>query len=241
MAKNIVRRTEIRVGDRVADAYTMDEPSPTGGFINYLSGSGMAKVICLPRNTTLQNRLSQDLKAALPGDFTTLQASFKNEAGGRSKLNLWTTDYASIFFNYHSIQGNIQAQAIMYALAATSLDIIANDAFNREYERGTAERAAALKLERLFARNSWTDVMKERMERAGYYSDRQRVLAEFKDLTIQVNVALFGQRHFCCDRDTMTLEQQMTINDFERLARRIASKFSSATPMEIVEKTLTIF
>jgi hypothetical protein len=92
-----VFKTEFAIGSVLVDGYTANELDPaTGKFINYLSGAGLAESIGLNRSTTLQNRLSEDLKAMLGAGFTTLQGQYKMESGGKSKLNLWDTTSATL-------------------------------------------------------------------------------------------------------------------------------------------------
>lgn len=242
MAPNIVR-AEIAVGTKTIEAYTANEPHPIipDAFINYLSGAGMAKAIGLANNSTVPSRLSEELKGKLPEGFTTIRRTYKNSSGANSKLSLWTTDTAAVYFQYHAIKGNKQAQALVYALTATSLDIIADDQFGRQYQAGKAAQMSTLRTERVLARFAWTDVVRGRMIQLGYYGDRFRVANEFKTLTVDVNIGLFNQRHFCCDRDTMTAKQQQVISAFELIAARQAEKFPMATPAEIVERSLLLF
>lgn len=44
-----------------------------GKFINYLSGNVLAISIGLANNTTIHGRMSEELKAMLGKDFTTIQ------------------------------------------------------------------------------------------------------------------------------------------------------------------------
>jgi hypothetical protein len=92
-----VFKTEFAIGAVTVDGYTANEIDPaTGKFINYLSGAGLAESIGLHRNTTLQNRLSEDLKAMLGAGFTTLQGQYKNTQNSWSKLNLWDTTSSTL-------------------------------------------------------------------------------------------------------------------------------------------------
>lgn len=135
-----VFRTSIKLGSISIDAYTADEQDNDGNWINYLSGAGMAEAIKLHRSTTLQNRLSDDLKALLGNDFTTLQSKYRMNSGGLSKVELWKTADARKFWRFHDRKGNQKASLIVDALVEVSLDIIINDAFNRAYKRGDAEK-----------------------------------------------------------------------------------------------------
>ena len=94
---------------------------------------------------------------------------------------------------------------------------------------------------RVRTRRDWTDVIRDRMIAQGYYNDRDRVTEEFRYLTIKVNQALFGQPHFNCDRDTMTKDQQETIEIFERVLVRHSNKFPDRTPEELIDGALALF
>jgi hypothetical protein len=108
-----VFKTEIYIGSIAIDAYTANQiSSTTGKFINYLSGAGLAASIGLANNTTIQKRLSEDLKAMLGNGFTTIQGQYKNTQNSWSKLNLWDTTSAALYYLYHHGQGNKTAGAI---------------------------------------------------------------------------------------------------------------------------------
>lgn len=72
-----VVRTTIQIAS--IDAYTAGEVSSvTGAPINYLSECGLAESIGLEDITTLQNRVSKELKTLLGNSFVTLQGKYKN-------------------------------------------------------------------------------------------------------------------------------------------------------------------
>ena len=78
MAILTVFKTQFAIGAVTVDGYTANEIDPaTGKFINYLSGAGLAASIGLANTTTMQNRLSVDLKAILEDGFTTMQGQYK--------------------------------------------------------------------------------------------------------------------------------------------------------------------
>lgn len=145
-----VERVEILIGGRTIDAYSAGEPDPVreGAFINYLSGEGMSSVIGLARNTTVQNRMSKELKALLGEGLTTLhKGRFTMKSGGVSTLTMWPVNMVVDYFGYHADQGNKVALALVTSLAKTSLDIIINDAFKRDYLEGQAEKWTASRFE----------------------------------------------------------------------------------------------
>lgn len=138
--------TTIEIGSIQVDAYTANQiSSTTGEPINYLSARGLAKSIGVSETSTLQNRLSKQLKALLGADFTVLQAEYKMSSGGLTQVQLWDTVSAARFYRYHDRKGNQTAGLIIDALTSTSLDIIINDKFEREYKKGSAERRAKLR------------------------------------------------------------------------------------------------
>jgi hypothetical protein len=141
MANNIVEvfRSTIKLGAIEIDAYTANERDNQGNWINYLSGKGMAECIGLEHTTTVQNRLSEELKALLGETFTTVQSKYRNQRNSFSKVNLWTIPNSRKYWRYHDRNGNKLAGAIVDALVETSIDIIINDAFSREYQRGDAQ------------------------------------------------------------------------------------------------------
>jgi hypothetical protein len=103
MANNSLEvfRTSIKLGSIEIDAYTAHQKDEHGRWINYLSGAGMATSVKLHRNTTLQNRMSEELKALLGKDFTTLQGKYCNSQNSFSKVELWTTTSAPKYWRYH--------------------------------------------------------------------------------------------------------------------------------------------
>lgn len=136
-----VYRTSITFGNIEVDAYTDLTPGKMGEHRNFLSGTGMAKSIGLNHSTTVQNRLSTDLKALLGGDLTTVQSTYEMESGGVVKVNLWDTKSASTYYLYHSAQGNKAAFSICMALVQTTLDRIIDDRFDRPLVKGGAQES----------------------------------------------------------------------------------------------------
>jgi len=204
-----VFKTEFTIGSVLVDCYTANELDPaTGKFINYLSGAGLAESIGLNRSTTLQNRLSEDLKAMLGAGFTTLQGSYKMESGGKSKLNLWDTTSAAIYYRYHDKQNNILAGAIVTALIATTLDIIIDDRFGRIYEQGAAEAKTNARLAGKITRRTLTDSVKEYLGKQNEVSENYRKFI-YSNCSDKINRSLFGKTaaQLCelrkCDRDIL--------------------------------------
>lgn len=179
-----VFKTEITIGAIKIDAYTANEvSSTTGKFINYLSGAGLAESIGLHRNTTLQNRISNELKDLLCNGSTTLHldlraetesekdnilfersGKYKNSQNSWSKVNLWDTTSAAKYYRYHDKQGNELASRIVTALVSTSLDIVIDDKFGRVYKSGEAEARTKARLAGKVIRRGLTDAIKGWLE-----------------------------------------------------------------------------
>lgn len=135
-----VQKTFITLGAIKVDAYTADERRSDGSYVNYLSGAGLASSIGLAASTALHNRMSQELKSKLGSGFTVLQGQYKMVSGGSTKLSLWSTLDAPKYWMYHYKSGNERAGEILESLVSTTLDIIVNDQFQREYKAFQAQQ-----------------------------------------------------------------------------------------------------
>lgn len=102
----IARRVEYQLGHILIGAFTMDEPSPDGGYIIYLSGTSMAKAIGMPGKSSSPNKLSRQLKGNLPDGFAPIRARFRNSTGGSCNVNLWPIKDANVYFSYQASKGN---------------------------------------------------------------------------------------------------------------------------------------
>jgi hypothetical protein len=202
-----VRKTTINISGIDIDAYTADEKDEKGNFINYLSGQGMAFSIGLDHTTTVQKRLAQELKARLGAGFSTVQGKYVNTQNGVSKISLWTIPNAIRYWQYHDRSGNKLAQDLLSALAETSLDIIVDDSFGRDYQRGQAESKARARFAGKQTRRTWTDAVSDYMDN-NEVSENYRIWV-YKHVSDAVNVALFGKKakQLCeerkCDRKTL--------------------------------------
>lgn len=127
-----VYRTTIFFGDIEVDAYSDTPPGKGGNHRNFLSGKGMAESIGLHRSTTMQNRMSKELKDSLGSNFTTLQGWYKMESGGISRVNLWDTKSAWKYYFYHTGTNNRSAIEIVKALCLASLNRVIDDRFDRD-------------------------------------------------------------------------------------------------------------
>ena len=186
-----VRKTTITLGF-VIDAYTADEKDSQGRWINYLSGTGLSKSIGFSATTTLPNRLPKELEAKLGEGFTTLLGKYKMSSGGLSSLNLWKTQDAAKYWLHHFRQGNELAETILDALTGTTLDIIINDLFQREYAQGSAQLWTENRI--LTKESFWFmgDAVKQ------YYLDNPRVERyqgqNYSEVFDLLNLGLFGKK-----------------------------------------------
>jgi hypothetical protein len=134
--------------------------------------------------------------------------------------------------------GNIPAKALLLALAEESIERRFNHAFDVKCTEEEYNEKLKLRIKRLMARHDYTDVL---MNRHVDLFGTKPEPCHYRDWTVMVNQHLFGVKHFKCDRDNMTPEQQELISDFERTAKRFASKNAKLTPNELVIKTLDTF
>ena len=113
-------------------------------------------------------------------------------------------------------KGNVKALAIVVALATESLERRADRAFGIQRTEQERDERMKLRVKRITAFRAWTDCIKEWQELRGIYGT-PKGKKQYADLVRMVNLQLFGQPHFNCDRDTMTIKQQLQIESFEMM------------------------
>jgi hypothetical protein len=180
---------------------------------------------------------------ALPGADLTL-GQVKAETG-ESFIPVSLED-AITYWGIMATKGNKEALALISALAIESLERRADTAFNRQRTEEEYEFRTELRRKRIVTRYLWTDQIKMRQEEQGYYRDEdgkitQQATDEYRELTRQVNQALFARPHFNCNRDTMTLKQQIAIEGFEELLTRWGAKHPNKNASELVADCLDIY
>lgn len=189
-----VEAVEFELAGIELNGFSAGEVDKNGKVINYLSGQGLAKSLGLKDTTTLQNRLSKQLKAFLGDGFTTLQGKYKNASGAFSKINLWTTDAASSFYTYHAVfNQNPIAIKIVQALSATTLDIIINDRFNREYKQYQAQEWTKTRFKSKDARMVLTDAIKWYQDNFGQNLSKNEDKFLYVHVSNKINMGLFGE------------------------------------------------
>ena len=137
-----------------------------------------------------------------------------------------------------ALKGHPLAVEMTRALVGLSLHQLFCDSFGVEF--GPAQRQEFLgdRLKRVSAFYGWTDCIKDYQQRQGIYGTDQGNRM-FGDCIRLVNRRLFDQPHFNCDRDTMTIEQQLDIETFETLLKRHYKPGANVT--DVIYKCLDFF
>lgn len=211
---------------------------PNGSY--RLAGRSVTDAIGIQHKSLVEIMGVKSLKH-LPGADLSLgdkSGSIKAETG-ESFIPV-SLDDAVTYWGIMATKGNIQAVALLTACAAEALERRADAVFGKLRNDDEREQRAQLRRTRLFARRQWTDIIKDHQEALGYYRT-VRGQTEFRNLTVIVNEALFGQPHFKCDRDNMTFKQQRDIENFEFFLGRQSDKFPDKTPRELINETLAIW
>lgn len=216
---------------------------PIFSVINYLNGTQLAELIELHPSTTMQNRMSQELKALLGDDFTTLQGRVKTSRNSYAKLSLWNVDDCIVYWTYHAEKGNKIAFKLICALAATSLDTIINDAFDRDYKKGQAESLTNTRLLGKVKRRELTDSIKDYIIRHNKSTDYQKWI--YPNVTDEINLGIFNRRasklreDWDCKnpRDNMTEIELDYVKQVEDLASRLIDR-DDIEPMRAAMESL---
>lgn len=207
-----------------------------------LAGRNVTDAIDEDNNSLIRLFKVKSLKALPHADKSLIQIKAET---GESIIPVHIDD-AIVYWDEMGDKGNRKAKGLVRALALESLERRADAAFNILRTEQEREQRAALRVKRIIAYRSWTDQVKLRQEQQGYYRDSEgkitaRATAEYRDLTVKVNLSLFGQPHFNCDRDTMSLEQQVIIESFETFLARWAVKYPNKSATQLVGECLNIF
>jgi hypothetical protein len=195
-----------------------------------LSGNQLAELIGLSQTTTLPNRLPKELKGILGQDFTVMPGFYKMESGGKTKLSLWSTVNAIRYIQYHAIQGNKPAANIMYAFGSTTLDMIINDSFNRDYLKGQAEATAKARYSGIEERNVFTAAIKAYIIKHSMSANYQK--QSYSNATDAAYLGIFNRRasklksDWDCKnpRDNMTEKELGYVKQVEELAARLITQ-----------------
>jgi len=237
-----VFRTEIKIGNQVTFAYSANEADVNGNLINYLNGTQLAEIIGEPQNSTILKRLSKEMKALLGDDFTTIQGRVKTSQGNFIKVSLWDTDDCITYWTYHAEKGNRVAFKLICALAATSLDTIINDAFDRDYKKGQTAEQTSARLDGKVARRTLTDSIKDYL--LAHPTAKQNLYAIVTDL---IYLGIFNRRAVQLKddwneqnpRDGMTRQELFLVAEVEALTSRLID-FDSLHPLTAVKQSLMV-
>jgi hypothetical protein len=228
------QRAQITLGDILINVYLM----PDGTY--KLAGKNVTDAIGVQHKSLVESMGVRSLKALPNADLSLgdKSGSVKSETG-ESFIPVSLED-AITYWVKMAEKSNAHAIAILAACAIEALERRADSAFGKLRTEDERNQRLLLRKQRILARREWTDVVKDFQVAKGYYGTKQGS-EEFKRLTVLVNLKLFGQPHFCCDRDMMTLEQQRVIESFETFLCRRANKCVTDDPYELVATTLELW
>jgi hypothetical protein len=176
--------------------------------------------------------------------------SVKRLLGEDVKISQWNVDYTKTKVKVLNLRtfarlcvvltrkNNETAYAFVLAAIEETHERRFAHAFGQKIEEEEWNDRLALRMKRVLARKDWTDVL---MERFVDLYHKKPCPNDYRAWTTEVNWHLFNRPHFNSDRDTMTLEQQETILDFERMAKRLARKHPSYSPNQIIQLALDTF
>ncbi len=181
------------------------------------------------------NYASRSLKRLLKGDFKPIQISTELNP---NKVNAITIDEFKRVIRELDKQNNAVASAFIDAALIESVERRFDTAFNIKRSEDERNALMELRIKRLLARRQWTDVMQDRHTKLFGAKPTPK---QFRDWTVKANLSLFQKPHFQCDRDTMSIEEQMQIENFEFLCCRWSKKYPSDTPDQILDKVLSTF
>ena len=184
---------------------------------------------------TSKNTASRDFKRLLGERFETSKTA---TGFNQAPINIISISVFRLLVRELDKQGNAIATALVDAFFEESVERRFDTAFGKKVSETEYNERLALRMKRLMARHAWTDVLRDRHIQCFGVKPKPD---QYKDWTVIVNEALFGRRHFNCDRDTMEMEEQRLIESFEYTAVRKAKKHPSATPDELLELTLMVF
>jgi len=163
-----------------------------------------------------KNQASRDIKALLGEgfQFDKWRTSLNPKAVNVVSLEA----FEKILFEL-ALAGNPVAIDMSRAMIGMSLKQLFSDAFNVKFDADDRQAYLVQRMKRVAAFFRWTDCIKDYQIKQGIYGTPEG-REMFADCVRLVNRRIFGQPHFHCNRDTMTMEQQIEIESFETLLRR---------------------
>lgn len=199
-----------------------------------LAGRNVTDAVAEPANSLVRGMGVKSLKALPGADLSLLQVKADT---GESLVPVAVED-AVQYWAIMAGKGNAQAMAIITALAVESIERRVDRALGIQRSEEERDARLALRVKRVDAFQGWTECLKDYQVRTGIYGT-PKGKQMFADTIRLVNMRLFGQPHFNCDRDTMTMQQQMAIESFEVLLKRRYSPGADA--VAVVHECLDFF
>jgi hypothetical protein len=185
--------------------------------------------------STHQNHAARNLKALLGNGFE--HTKIKTELSNNVSSVITIQQFKKLLIELTK-RGNSIASSFVEAIVEEGIERRFDIAFGNKVEEAERNERLALRMARLLARHQWTDTL---MERHLQLFGVKPTPNQYKDWTVRVNRALFEKDHFCCNRDNMNDYEQRTIELFESMCVRQASKYPTENPDYILDKTLAIF
>lgn len=220
-------RVQIKLGDVPLNVYQM----PNGRY--QLAGRNVTDAIDEDDKTLTRKMGVKSLKA-LP--HAGLACPIKADTG-ESFIPVAIED-AAAYWGKMAEEGNKKAAAILVACTIESIERRADHALGILVDEQTRNARFELRTQRLLTRRKWTDTLKERsLELYGVEPSAE----QYREWTVKANLALFERKHFKCDRDTMTEDEQGIIERFEFICCRQAKKRPGASPDEVLDFALQLF
>jgi hypothetical protein len=161
--------------------------------------------------------MSKELKTKLGANFTTIQGKVKTSQNNYIKVSLWGIDSCVKYLNYHAGKGNQRAFNLVCVLAATNLDIIINDAFDRDYQKGQAQRWVNNRAKGKEYRRTATDAIDDWMKQYNHLlseNERKFIWIHFSET---VNKGVF-------DRNSVKLRKDWKLGRDELLRDRMTER-----------------
>ncbi len=220
-------RATIKLGDTELDVFQL----PNGEY--RLSKGQACDVVNLDRKRLSQIFQKNSLKALLGEGKSLSEFTVKSKVEGEN-ANLDLLPINIVLLLWSEVP---EGKVLVQAAAFEALERRADTAFG--IQRTEEERNERLKLrsQSKITRRSYTDILKEKLIEQ-YGEDGYKAMAKqgyFRDVTIKVNMHLFGQPHFKCDRDNMTTDQLVDIEHFEKMLERRARRYPEHTAEQLMQ------
>jgi len=220
---------KINLGEAPLDVYQL----PDGRYD--LSGRNVTDAIDEAPNTLLRFHGVKSLKALPCKDSERYKV---NPGKHGSPFFPVSIEDASRYWMAMAVKGNTKAKALVEACLIESIERRADHALGIQVAESERNERLALRMKRIKTRYNWTDSLKARYQAQNGVTPSS---AKYREWTVTANLVLFKQPHFCCDRDTMTPEQQRIIEGFEYLCCRWSEKYPTDSPEQILDRVLATF